>query len=160
MENIQVALRVRPLNLKESLIQDRSYLLIKDDNISIHPKSLPETSPNLKKPPLKQTYSFTYDHCFSEGTNNQLIYEKTVRNLVSSSLMGINATVFMYGQTGAGKTYTMLGQRKGNLEQEGSQSKTSISEELKDNSGVLIFALNEFFEMIQNVKYIVFPCFD
>jgi len=28
---------------------------------------------------------------------------------VMSSLEGINGTVFMYGQTGAGKTFTMLG---------------------------------------------------
>ncbi len=32
-----------------------------------------------------------------------------MRAIVMSSLEGINGTVFMYGQTGAGKTFTMLG---------------------------------------------------
>jgi hypothetical protein len=89
--------------------------------------------------------------------------------MVSSSLLGINGTIFMYGQTGAGKTYTMLGPRKGIADQEGSISmnsmgKTQIYEELKENSGVLIFALNEFFEMIQQVEesfrfFSIFHCF-
>jgi chromosomal replication initiation ATPase DnaA len=38
------------------------------------------------------------------------VYERSsIRNIVLSSLEGINGTLFMYGQTGAGKTYTMLG---------------------------------------------------
>lgn len=37
------------------------------------------------------------------------IYESSCRDIVMSSLDGLNGTIFMYGQTGAGKTYTMLG---------------------------------------------------
>jgi len=50
------------------------------------------------------------DGCFNTWENNLEVYEKSsVRNIVLSSLEGINGTLFMYGQTGAGKTYTMLG---------------------------------------------------
>jgi kinesin family protein 3/17 len=37
------------------------------------------------------------------------IYEETVRFLVTSVLDGFNGTIFAYGQTGTGKTYTMEG---------------------------------------------------
>ena len=37
------------------------------------------------------------------------MYEESCEEIVLSALNGINGTIFMYGQTGAGKTYTMLG---------------------------------------------------
>jgi kinesin family protein 3/17 len=37
------------------------------------------------------------------------VYEETVRSLVTSVLDGFNGTIFAYGQTGTGKTYTMEG---------------------------------------------------
>jgi Kinesin motor domain len=66
---------------------------------------------------LKHTHSVSLYHmhedvdgCFNTWDTNQEVYERSsVRNIVLSSLEGINGTVFMYGQTGAGKTYTMLG---------------------------------------------------
>ncbi len=36
------------------------------------------------------------------------MYNGTVRDLVSGVLYGINTTVFAYGATGSGKTYTMV----------------------------------------------------
>ena len=38
-----------------------------------------------------------------------MVYNSACQDIVMSSLEGINGTIFMYGQTGAGKTYTMLG---------------------------------------------------
>ena len=37
------------------------------------------------------------------------VYEQTVRSLVDSVLEGFNGTIFAYGQTGTGKTFTMEG---------------------------------------------------
>lgn len=37
------------------------------------------------------------------------LYEETFRDLVDSVLDGFNGTVFAYGQTGTGKTFTMQG---------------------------------------------------
>ena len=42
------------------------------------------------------------------------MYLRSVKGIVLSSFQGINGTVFMYGQTGAGKTYSMLGSHKYN----------------------------------------------
>jgi len=46
-------------------------------------------------------------HSFSSCQDD--IYEETVRALVTSVLDGFNGTIFAYGQTGTGKTYTMEG---------------------------------------------------
>jgi kinesin family protein 3/17 len=37
------------------------------------------------------------------------IYDETAFPLVESVMQGYNGTIFAYGQTGCGKTYTMLG---------------------------------------------------
>jgi len=39
------------------------------------------------------------------------VYEQTARTLVDSVLEGFNGTIFAYGQTGTGKTFTMEGIR-------------------------------------------------
>ncbi|CAM9956912.1 unnamed protein product, partial [Choristocarpus tenellus] len=41
------------------------------------------------------------------------VYDTTAMEVVESSLQGYNATVFAYGQTGTGKTYTMEGFKRG-----------------------------------------------
>lgn len=52
---------------------------------------------------------FIFDMVFDPRTTQQDIYEKTTKVLLDGVLNGYNATVFSYGATGAGKTYTMLG---------------------------------------------------
>lgn len=42
--------------------------------------------------------------------HNVDIYNGTIRDLVGGVLHGINTTVFAYGATGSGKTYTMVGE--------------------------------------------------
>jgi precorrin-2 methylase len=39
------------------------------------------------------------------------VYDKTAKEVIPSLLDGFNAAVFAYGQTSAGKTFTMLGDR-------------------------------------------------
>ena len=39
------------------------------------------------------------------------LYDETFRDLVESVLDGFNGTVFAYGQTGTGKTFTMQGKQ-------------------------------------------------
>ena len=46
--------------------------------------------------------------CHITQANNEDVYNGTVRDLVSGVLYGINTTVFAYGSTGSGKTYTMV----------------------------------------------------
>ena len=52
---------------------------------------------------------YAFDFAFDAETGQQEIFESTSKFLVEGILEGYNATVFAYGATGAGKTYTMLG---------------------------------------------------
>jgi kinesin family protein 18/19 len=50
----------------------------------------------------------TVDASCTLQASNEDVYNGTVRDLVSGVLYGINTTVFAYGATGSGKTYTMV----------------------------------------------------
>lgn len=43
------------------------------------------------------------------SSKQQDLYDETVHDLVDSVLQGFNGTIFAYGQTGTGKTFTMQG---------------------------------------------------
>ncbi|EKJ68530.1 hypothetical protein ACHAPM_009091 [Fusarium culmorum] len=53
--------------------------------------------------------SFTFDRVFDMGCKQQDIFDFSIRSTVDDILNGYNGTVFAYGQTGAGKSYTMMG---------------------------------------------------
>jgi hypothetical protein len=50
---------------------------------------------------------FEFDHAFADDTSQEEIFDKCVAELVDGCFGGYNCTVFAYGQTGTGKTYTM-----------------------------------------------------
>ncbi|KAJ5116989.1 hypothetical protein N7456_001337 [Penicillium angulare] len=55
------------------------------------------------------TGSFTFDRVFPMGSAQADIFDFSIRPTVDDILNGYNGTVFAYGQTGAGKSYTMMG---------------------------------------------------
>ncbi len=55
---------------------------------------------------------YVFDRAFDGSANNEHIYEHTVKSLIDGVLRGMNATVFAYGATGSGKTYTMVGNER------------------------------------------------
>ncbi|XP_072167698.1 kinesin-like protein KIF19 [Diadema setosum] len=52
---------------------------------------------------------YVFDRAFDATSTQEEVYELTTKDLIQSVTQGFNATVFAYGATGAGKTYTMLG---------------------------------------------------
>ncbi|GMF13086.1 unnamed protein product [Phytophthora lilii] len=52
---------------------------------------------------------YAFDYVFSPHDGQQKVYQHTTKFLIHGVLNGFNATVFAYGCTGAGKTYTMFG---------------------------------------------------
>ena len=65
-----------------------------------------------KKPDIlhrSKEQRYYFDRIFNEYQSTQVVYEKTCSHLISSVIKGFNATVFAYGTTGSGKTYTMTG---------------------------------------------------
>ncbi|CAD8114275.1 unnamed protein product [Paramecium sonneborni] len=95
MENIQVAVRIRP-------DPEPSIWVIHDQHIFLNNQMRKPTNASGRT-------TFAFDHCFSQDSKNTDIYSKEVKSLVLGSTNGINGTIFLYGQTGSGKTYTMLG---------------------------------------------------
>ncbi|CAK7266583.1 Kinesin heavy chain [Sporothrix epigloea] len=53
--------------------------------------------------------SFTFDRVFDMNSKQSDIFDYSIKSTVDDILNGYNGTVFAYGQTGAGKSYTMMG---------------------------------------------------
>ena len=60
----------------------------------------------------KHDVSCTYEHVFPESSSQQEVFEY-IQPLIDDVLNGYNGCIFAYGQTSAGKTYTMLGKNGG-----------------------------------------------
>lgn len=101
-ENVRVVLRCRPLSGQEI---ENLYSSI----VEIYPtlNLIEITCPNSYRKGIKKSY--TYDAVFGWDTKQQILYDEVVKPLVESVLEGFNGCIFAYGQTGAGKTYTMEG---------------------------------------------------
>jgi len=54
-------------------------------------------------------YQFPFDRVFPPNTTQADVFQNAGKQSVLSALSGVNSTVFTYGMTGSGKTYTMLG---------------------------------------------------
>ncbi|ORY72338.1 kinesin-domain-containing protein [Neocallimastix californiae] len=99
--NIQVVVRLRPRNTKE-ITENSSVCIstngVKGKEIHVRPNSYEVTS---------KTY--TFDRVFGPEASQFLVYNEIVSPILREVLKGYNCTIFAYGQTGTGKTYTMEG---------------------------------------------------
>ncbi|XP_071552252.1 kinesin-like protein KIF3A isoform X2 [Panulirus ornatus] len=103
-ENVRVVVRVRPQSEKELQAGYRSTVTVDDLNCSIL-----VTNPDAQEgePPKV----FTFDSVFGTDSKQVDVYNIAARPIVENVLEGYNGTIFAYGQTGTGKTYTMEGVR-------------------------------------------------
>ena len=102
---------MRPLNNKEADGR-RVWRVLQKFN------SITQTTPDGKPLPDRangKTF-FTFDKTFGEDSTTTQVYNDVVHGIVSSAVSGLNGTIFAYGQTSSGKTFTMLG---GGLKQPG-----------------------------------------
>ncbi|XP_058847452.1 kinesin-like protein KIF28 isoform X3 [Acipenser ruthenus] len=123
-DSIKVAVRVRPFNQREKVLQCKCIVSMLGSSTQVtDPKNL-----NSRK-------SFHFDHCYwshDEYTENEQgvhisdghhsryadqakVFNDLGRTILENVWRGFNATLFAYGQTGSGKSYTMTGygQNKG-----------------------------------------------
>ncbi|CAM9349556.1 unnamed protein product, partial [Phaeothamnion confervicola] len=56
-----------------------------------------------------QNKLFTFDHSLGENATQEELFESVGKPVTIACLQGYNGTIFCYGQTGAGKTYTLFG---------------------------------------------------
>ena len=100
-EAVKVMVRCRPMNSKEL---DRGCSSVVDVDVQNKQINLGRTDNKSESPK-----SFSYDYVFGSDCAQSLIYEQSAFALVDSVLDGYNGTIFAYGQTGCGKTHTMMG---------------------------------------------------
>ena len=99
-ETVKVMVRVRPQNQRE---KDRNCSVIVDTDSS----NCQITLNNPNESEIQKI--FLYDAIFPISCSQQAIYEEGAFPLVDSVIEGYNGTIFAYGQTGCGKTHTMMG---------------------------------------------------
>ncbi|KAK3259782.1 hypothetical protein CYMTET_31231, partial [Cymbomonas tetramitiformis] len=96
--SVRVFCRVRPMPSRAG--GDPSTLTCQPDECSVHLN-------HDSKP-----HPFSFDRCFGPVANQEQVFNE-VSDLVQSALDGYKVCLFSYGQTGAGKTHTMLGSGTG-----------------------------------------------
>lgn len=52
---------------------------------------------------------FTFDFSFDKNCEQEYLYNQCCKEIINNLMKGFNCTIFAYGQTGTGKTYTMEG---------------------------------------------------
>ncbi|XP_026103571.1 kinesin-like protein KIF3C isoform X2 [Carassius auratus] len=102
-EAVKVVVRCRPLNRKE---ESMGY----ENSVQMDVKLGQVALRNPKAGPGELLKTFTFDAVYDACSKQSDLYDETVRPLIDSVLRGFNGTIFAYGQTGTGKTYTMQGQ--------------------------------------------------
>ena len=102
-ETVRVVVRCRPLNSKEQA-DGRGQVVLIDPKMGTC--ALLGTSKGSSGEPPKM---FTFDQVYAQDTQQGLLYHQTASHIVDSVLEGFNGTIFAYGQTGTGKTFTMEG---------------------------------------------------
>lgn len=94
--NVQVLIRVRPLNNTEKVSQGYARCLRQESAQTLVWLGHPETR-------------FTFDHVACETISQDKLFRVAGFPMVDNCMSGYNSCMFAYGQTGSGKTYTMMG---------------------------------------------------
>uniref|UniRef100_A0A667G8V5 Centromere-associated protein E n=1 Tax=Lynx canadensis TaxID=61383 RepID=A0A667G8V5_LYNCA len=92
---VAVCVRVRPLNSREEALGGDTQIYWKTDNNAIYQ--------------VDGSKSFNFDRVFHSNETTKNVYEEIAVPIIDSAIQGYNGTIFAYGQTASGKTYTMMG---------------------------------------------------
>ncbi|XP_070781838.1 kinesin-like protein KIF3C [Enoplosus armatus] len=102
-ESVKVVVRCRPLNRKEESNGPAGGIVQMDLRLG------QVILRNPRAPASEPQKTFTFDAVYDANSKQRDLYDESVRPLIDSVLAGFNGTIFAYGQTGTGKTYTMQG---------------------------------------------------
>lgn len=119
--NVKVVVRVRPLNEREIEMNTRIVVDVVDDKMLVFdPKEeiRPFFYQGVQQPNrsfLKRAnkeLKFVFDNVCGLNATNKDVFETTTKDILASLMEGYNCSVFVYGATGAGKTFTMIGNKE------------------------------------------------
>ncbi|XP_073939227.1 kinesin-like protein KIF21A isoform X7 [Castor canadensis] len=122
--SVRVAVRIRPQLAKEKI--EGCHICT-------------SVTPGEPQVFLGKDKAFTFDFVFDIDSQQEQIYTQCIEKLIEGCFEGYNATVFAYGQTGAGKTYTM-----------GTGFDVNIVEE---DQGIISRAVKHLFKSIEEKKH-------
>ncbi|PON72836.1 Kinesin-like protein [Parasponia andersonii] len=133
--NVQVLLRCRPLSDEEQKSNVQRVISCNE-----HKKEV-TVFQNVANKQIDRL--FTFDKVFGPKAQQRSIYDQAIAPIVNEVLEGFNCTVFAYGQTGTGKTYTM----EGGMKNKGG--------DLPAEAGVIPRAVRQIFDTLeaQNADY-------
>ncbi|CAH1116318.1 unnamed protein product [Phaedon cochleariae] len=112
MSSVKVAVRVRPFNNREITRECKCIIQMSGNTTAI---TNPKGEPNSKDAQKSFNFDYSYwshdesDPCFS---SQLLVYKDIGEEMLQHSFDGYNVCIFAYGQTGAGKSYTMMGKQE------------------------------------------------
>lgn len=124
MENIKVAVRLRPFTGKEKQRNQRCIVDIEQNTVVLHSPKYPDDPLYLKR--------FTFDHGYwshdgfkrdplginvpdkshpncSKYVGQERVFDDLGKFLLNNTIEGYNSALLAYGQTGSGKSYTVSG---------------------------------------------------
>ncbi|XP_015874209.3 kinesin-like protein KIN-5D [Ziziphus jujuba] len=133
--NVQVLVRCRPLSEDETRLHTPVVISCNESRREVCAVQ------NIANKQIDRTFAF--DKVFGPSSQQKELYEQAVSPIVNEVLEGYNCTIFAYGQTGTGKTYTMEG---------GSRKKNG---EFPSDAGVIPRAVKQIFDILeaQNAEY-------
>ena len=105
-ESVRVAVRCRPFSQHEK--QRGCHKIIQVDKENFQISIIKPINPELGEVE-EEPKRFTFDAVFDEQSTQREVYDETAFSLIENVMAGYNGTIFAYGQTGCGKTYTMEG---------------------------------------------------
>ncbi|KAL3813734.1 hypothetical protein ACJIZ3_015002 [Penstemon smallii] len=123
---LTVAVKCRPFTEAE---RGRDIVRVHND------KEVVVLDPDLSKDYLERIQNrtkerrYTFDYAFGPNSTNLDVYKRSIHSTIAGVVQGLNATVFAYGSTGSGKTYTMVG--------------------TQDDPGLMVLSLNTIFNLIE-----------
>lgn len=108
--SVKVAVRVRPFNSRETSKESKCIIQMQGNSTSIINPKNPKEAPK----------SFSFDHSYWSHTSPEdpcfasqsRVYNDIGKEMLLHAFEGYNVCIFAYGQTGAGKSYTMMGKQE------------------------------------------------
>jgi kinesin family protein 11 len=128
-DKIKVSIRIRPLLLSE---------LANEDIIDVEENKIKIGKDN-------KFHEGSYDKVFNKGSSQSQLFD-FVKDEVAEVINGINCTLFAYGQTNSGKTYTMFGSDwTGKMDH---NRNDFYFNPFDDNNGLVPRAINHIFSLL------------
>ena len=132
VNNITVAVRVRPLSAKETGRGGFACIVVQDGRqVNVNDPDDKMGGIDYLRMDKTKDKAYAFDHAFDHSVSQQTVFEGTAQKVIPDVLRGANACVFAYGATGSGKTYTMMGSA--------------------DNPGVVLLTVDAIFDAIRGM---------